>query len=896
MWARIRTLSSGLFRRQRMENDMAEEMESHLAARTEDLIRRGVPAADAARQARLEFGPLPHYHEEAREARGLRWIYEFIGDAGYALRQYRQHPAFTILAVMVLAIGIGANTALFSAIDAVLLRMLPVQHPEQLRHLEWSSRKPDFSTSYSGRTEKGDGGERIGWSVSYPVYEYLRDHNSSYSGITTAGRTERLNVSIDGGPELVDGLKVAGNYFSTLESHALIGRTLLPEDDRAGAISSVAVLSHGYWERRFGSNPGVLGRKLVANGIPNMVVGVMPKGWCGVDPSKCPDVILPMSQRPLVDGSQDMLQKPEFWGFEVIGRLKDGVSDARASAEIELLMRQKILAYHPKNDYDPPRVVMRPAGQGMDDLRRDLKRPLMILGWAVGSVLVIACANIGGLLLSRAAARKREIVTRLALGAGRGRLIRQLTTETLVLSTLGCLAGLALAPLTANSIARLFLTEERPIGVSADLNLRVLAFSAALCVATGLILGLAPALNAARADLVSGLKASNAGVYRSRFRAGKILIAVQVIFALVLTAGSALFVRTLINLKSEPLGFRPENLLTFQLDPTMNGYRGPRAANFHEEVVKRIAALPGVRSASMSRWGILSGSATVDQVNLPGSKPVDIRVHYVAPRFFETMGFPMLDGRDVTFADREQSKPVMIINQTLARIAFSGQNPVGRTLPMDRAVEIIGLAADTKFDALRKAYPPTVYIPFRQDRVFSMTYVIRTDAEPGSLLAAIRNAVQAVDANVPLFEVRTQVEQINRNIKRERVFASLLSGFAVMSLVLACLGIYSTLAYQVTQRTSEIGIRMALGARRSEVVALVMRESVVPVLLGIGVGTGAAIVAGRLVQSMLYGLKPGDPATLVAVGIALLGSALAAAWLPARRASRIAPMEALRYE
>jgi len=367
--------------------------------------------------------------------------------------------------------------------------------------------------------------------------------------------------------------------------------------------------------------------------------------------------------------------------------------------------------------------------------------------------------------------------------------------------------------------------------------------------------------------------------------------------AVVLTAGSALFVRTLVNLKSEPLGFSPENLLTFQLDPTLNGYRGERVWNFHQNTLKRIEAVPGIRAASMSRWGVLSGSATSDEIKTPDGKSVPVRVHYVAPRFFETLGFALLVGRDLSWADNETAKPVIVVNQVMARQVFPGRNPVGEVINFnDRPTTIVGLSTDTKFERLRRASPATVYVPFRQNRQFSMTYVVRSQSDPKALLPAIRDAVRGVDPNVPLFEVKTQLEQLDLNIKPERLFASLLSGFAALSLLLACLGIYSTLAYQVTRRTSEIGVRMALGARRPAVVALVMRESAIPVILGVAVGIGTALAAGRMVKSFLYDLEPGDPVTLVAVGAALLASALVAAWVPARRAARIAPMEALRYE
>jgi predicted permease len=897
MWTRVRSWLASLMQRKRIERDMADEMEFHLAARTEDLIRRGLSREEASRQARLEFGAVEGYKEKCRESLGLRLVDELRADLRYSWRQLGKSPTFSILAVAILAIGIGANTAVFSAIDAVLLRMLPVKQPEQLRRLEWTARRTGFCRSYNGSSRPNAAGERLYWSISYPVYQYLRDHTSTFSGLITFSEFGRVGVTIRGHAELAGGQIVSGDYFTTLGANALFGRILAPEDDQPGGLSSVAVLSYAYWQRRFGGDAGVLGQTISVNGTPVVIVGVLPKGWCGVNPYWCPDLVLPMALQPVVFVGPDVLKKPDHWYFEVMGRLKVGVAEEHARAEMELLLQQAILGYQPRDEYDSPRVSLRPGGSGVDSLRYELSRPLTILAWAVGAVLLIACANLAGLLLARATARQREMGMRLALGAGRGRLIRQLLTESLLLSALGGGAGIVLAHLVGDSIARLFVRGDQPLGVEITLNLSVLAFSIGLCTLTGIAFGLAPALRATRVDLLSALKTAGASGDRLRFRLGKGLIAVQVALSLVLAVGSALFVRTVINLRSESLGFRPENLLVFQLNPTLNGYREQRLLNLHEEVVKRIAELPGVRSASMSRWGLLSGSRTSDGVNLPGQKGVNVDVHYVCPRFFETMGIPLLLGRDMAWTDRENSQRVMAINETLTKQLFPGQNPVGQTLQMgNKPVEIIGVAGDTKFDSLRAAVRPTVYVPFRQNAQFSMTYAVRSEVEPKALIAAVRRAVESVDRNVPLYEVRTQAERINESMRRERLFASLLSGFALLALALACLGIYGTLAYLVTRRTPEIGIRLALGAKPADVVSLVLRESTAPVMAGVVIGIAGSLAAGRLVESTLYGLRPRDPVTLLIAAAVLAGSALLAGWLPAHRASRIAPMEALRHE
>jgi predicted permease len=398
-------------------------------------------------------------------------------------------------------------------------------------------------------------------------------------------------------------------------------------------------------------------------------------------------------------------------------------------------------------------------------------------------------------------------------------------------------------------------------------------------------------------DLMNTLKAAGSNMGRCRFRLGKALVSAQVGVSLVLVAGAALFIRTLINLQSVPLGFRPENLLVFQLDPTLNGYRDQRLLDFHETVLKRLDQIPGVRSASMSRWGLLSGSRTSDGVNAPGGKDIPVNIHYVAPRFFETMGIPVTAGRDIAWTDRENAPLVMAINRALAAKLFPGLHPVGRTaLYGGKQVQIVGVCGDTKFDSIRDAVRPTAYIPFRQNSQHSMTYVMRSDLEPRAIIPPARAAVEEVDRNVPMFEIRTQAQRIDETIRRERLFAALLSGFAAVAVLLACLGIYGTLAYLVARRTPEIGLRLALGAVPRSVISMVLRESMLPVMLGVALGVWGAASASQLVKSMLFGLKPNDPATVGAVAVLLVTSTLLAAWWPARRASRIEPSIALRHE
>jgi predicted permease len=468
-------------------------------------------------------------------------------------------------------------------------------------------------------------------------------------------------------------------------------------------------------------------------------------------------------------------------------------------------------------------------------------------------------------------------------------------TESLLLALLGGALGVALARGGGDALAAALSTGDGALGVTAALNPRVLAFSLALCVLTGLLFGLAPALRATGLDLATALRASGAAARGSGFRIGKALITVQVALSLVMVVGSALFVRTLLNLRSERLGFRPEGLLLFQLNPTLNGYKGERLYAFHQGVVEALESVPGVVSASMSRYGLLSGGRTSDGIQLAGQPDISVRIHYVAPRFFETLSFPMLAGRDLAWSDREGSPRVAVVNQALASRLWGERNPIGEQALMSGAsLEVVGLASDTKFDTLRQAAPPTVYLPYRQNFASSMTFVVRTDGDPRRLVEAVRRTVAALDPQVPPYAIRTQAEQIDLAMRRERVFAALLSGFALLTLGLAGLGVYGTLAYLAARRTPEIGVRVALGAGRGRIVRLILGESSAPVLLGIAIGLWSALAAGRLVSGMLFGLQPQDTASLAASAAILLACALAAGLVPAWRASRIAPVEALR--
>jgi predicted permease len=523
----------------------------------------------------------------------------------------------------------------------------------------------------------------------------------------------------------------------------------------------------------------------------------------------------------------------------------------------------------------------------------------------MGAVLLVACANITGLLLTRAAAREREITLRLSLGAGRGRVMRQLLTESVLLAALGGLVGAGLAWLARSSLLPALNQDQDPIELTLGFSGWVLAFGIALCLTVGLVCGLVPAIRATRrgARLVTARAIHSGSKGASRLFAGKTLVVVQVALSLVLLVGAGLFTRSLINLRAQALGFRPDHLLLFQLDASTAGYEGQRLADFYQQVLARVSAMPGVTSTGFSRHGLLSGGSTRDGIRVAGAPAgqgdLHVHIHFVSPDYVRTMGIPLLAGRDVGFEDRETSPPIALVNQALAARIGQG-SPIGRQVlygeKEPRPIEIVGLVGDARFSEIRRDAPPTFYVPFRQARQHRMTYAVRVSGEPASLVAPIRDAVAAIDPNVPMHAIRTQEEQIDTAFQQDRVFAYVASGFGVLALVLACLGIYGTLAYGVARRRAEIGVRLALGATRGSVVAMFVRETLLPLAAGTAAGLGGAVAAGRLVESQLFGVKPGDAATIAATSATLVLAALAAAWLPSRRASSVDPVSALRQE
>ena len=901
---RLSSWLKAVFGRRRLERDMAAEMAFHLQARADHWIAQGLSPAEAARRAKLEFGAVDAYKDDCRQARGLRWLDELRGDLTYAARTLRAAPVFTLVAVSILAVGIGANTAIFSVVEAVLVRQLPVADPGALRQLAWvEPPNREWQMRYDGSTRPTADGGRVMTSFAWPTYTQLRDRTTTFSSLFLFA-TRAINLDTSGRAQQAQALVVSGTFADGLGVPPLIGRGIRPEDDRVDA-TPVVVLSHRLWQTAFGGDSRVVGRTIRVNATPAVVVGVAGPMFEGVQLGQPFDVMLPLaSAAASVEGSERPLDERR-WAFGVMGRLRPGVDDARATAETDAVFRTAIPAEYAR-DAHPPRLVLQPGGQGLDRLRVAYARPLYVLTAVMAVVLCIACANVAGLLLMRTAARQREMAMRLALGAGRARLIRQLLTESVVLAALGGAVGLGLAYVVRGGLLPAINRDELPIELSLGSSPWMLAFSMATCLIVGLACGILPALRATPAGATSTLgrvvSARQSGA--PRLFAGRTLIAVQVALSLVLVVGAALFIRSLVNLRSQALGFRADHVLLFRMDATTAGYADGRLLDFYEQVLERVSALPGVETAAFSRWGLLEGGATRDGIRVPGAPAgqadIGVHVHYVSPGFFATMGIPLLAGRDVSAQDRETSPRIAVINEALARlIAGSGPAAVGRPFLFespDKPVEVVGLVGDARFASLRDRTPPTMYLPYRQYRQHRMSFAARVSGEPTALTESVRQAVAGVDGNVPLFGVRTQVEQIDVAVRQERVFAWLASGFGVLALTLACLGIYGTLGYGVARRWPEIGVRVALGATRRDVVSLILRESLTPVLVGATAGVGLALATTRVVQSELFEVAPRDPMTLVTATGTLVLAAAIAAWLPARRAASVDPTTALRAD
>jgi predicted permease len=758
-----------------------------------------------------------------------------------------------------------------------------------------------------GDTSKTATGQYISTSFSYPVYRQLRAESHSFDNLFAFKDISRFTVTLNGHAEVVPGEMVSGNFYQGLEVATAAGRPILPSDDSSGG-EPVAVISDAFWAQQFGRSPGAIGQTIQLNRIPVTIVGVNSPSFLGAGVGRAAEIFVPLAMQPqlIPHPKGSLLEDADYWWLQIMGRLKPAVAP-QTESELEVAFDSAVKATLPiKQDTSLPRLSVSDGSRGLDHLRRDFARPIYVLMALAGLVLLVACANLANLLLARSAARQREMSVRLALGAGRMRIIRQVLTESMLLAALGCMAGLALGYAGRNIIPNLVSTPWEPSVLQLKFNWQVLAVTIAVSLLTGLLFGIAPAWQATHSDVNTGLKeTSRASSGRRRGFAGKTIVVMQICLSALLVIGSGLFLRTLSNLYATQIGFRPDNILLFDIDPPSTRYPAGQGVAVHRRIEEKIATIPGVESVTLTSDPLIANDSSIDTFAPSGravhaGQPTEAWSNHVGVHFFETMGIPILYGRSFDDQVTATSPKLAVVNQRLAEQFFPGENAIGSTFNTgdpQHPIEIVGICANTKYENLRSEPPPTFYLPYVQhEDPGPMTYEVKMAAAGEDVIGPIREAVRAIDKDLPLIDIRSQVAQIDATTTQERVFAVLTTSFGGLALVLACIGIYGIMAYTVSRRTNEIGIRMALGAQVRSVVLMVLGEATWLVGIGLALGILVAIGLARLVRSMLYGLGPFDAITFIGASLLLLAVALLAGWGPARKASRINPVIALRHE
>jgi predicted permease len=911
-----------LTQRDRKEAELREELQFYLEEEAEERRQEGLRGPDAIWAARRELGNFATIQEDTRAVWGWTLLEQLYQDLRYALRAMRHNPAFTVLAVLSLALGIGANTAIYSFLDAILLRSLPVADPDSLALLNWHSKEArgarpnhvmhgmDGSTWSDGKKGKNSG------IFPYGAFDLLQKDTSVFSSLFAYYPTDKRNLTIKGQAEIANGEYVSGDYFRGVAVPPAAGRLILADDDRPGA-TLVAVISARLSQRRFGSAANAVGQSILIDNLPFTVVGVTPPEFYGVDPAANPDFYVPLHTNLVLDGDVSWAKTPEvyldqnhYW-VEMMGRLRPGVSLARAQAVLAPVFHRWVAstATNARELESLPELTLREGADGVGSLRRQYSKPLYLLLTMVGLILAIACANTANLLLSRAASRTREMAVRLSIGAGRLRVIRQLLTESVLLASAAGALGLLLAQWSMRFLTLLLANGEENFSLRAELSWRVLGATFVISMLCGAAFGLAPAIQSARADVVRALKAGRAAEPGGRVRVAfwrvslsQALVVSQIVFSVVLLAAAALFVRTLSNLQSIQMGFNRENVLLFELNARQAGHRDPEILAFYENLRTRFAAIPGVRGATLSHASLLGAGRRLE-IRISGELAPDTWILHTGPRFFSTMQIPMLLGREIDERDRPGSAGVVVVNERFAKLHFGNGNPLGRHItrggPHPREMEIVGVASNAHYGRLKDDTQPLAYLPYNQEdspRAQAMVYAMRTAGDPLAYVNTVREIVQQADSRIPVMNLMTQAAEIDHAMNQEIIFARLCTGFAILALVIAGVGLYGTMAYAVTRRTGEIGIRMALGAQRGAVVRMILRQVVMLAGVGGAIGLLAALAASRLVESFLFGVRASDPLALISAVAILISAALLAAYVPARKASRIDPVAAIRCE
>jgi predicted permease len=889
----------GLLRKEPRERELADEMESHLQLHIEDNLRAGMSAAQARREAIMKLGGIEQTKESYRERRGLPLFETTLQDCRYAFRLLRKNPGFTLVAVLTLALGIGGNTAVFSVMNSVLLRHLPVPHPEQLVHLVLPNEQPPGA----GNTGDGD------TSFSEPVLEQLRKEHAAFSDLMAYVplAIDKVAVRIGADPEEAEADMVSGNFFSGLGTAFARGRGFTLEDETSHAPA--AVLSYSYWTARFARNPSILGQTIYVKGLPFTVVGVTGQGFYGIERGSSTDFWIPLQNRPELNAwgmpasGNTLYGTPTWWCLRLIGRLQPRVSIPQALAILDPTFQRSAMiglgTPDPKNR--KPVLALAPA-RGIQVVRDQYQQPIEILMAMVGLVLVIACANVAMLLVARNSARQREFTMRISLGAGPGRLLRQLLAESLLLVAAGAALGWIFA-VSASSALAAWSQIELPF----SLDRSVLLFTLAISLVCAVVFGLAPLRNVLSASASSVLKTSNAPAQRSKKSAwaGKVVIAVQMALCLILLVGAGLLIRSLRNYETLPLGLRTDGLLVFGTSP-LTTHSDDEKARFYQTLLERLRVVPGVESATLMGNRLGSGWSDNNEFAIDGVLPtgsfeqVGVRSNDVGSDYLHTLGIPILQGRDISDSDSRTARKVAVVNQTFVDRLLPKGDPLGHSIggtKPENMYTIVGVAADNKYTGVDEKPRAMAYIPYCQRRSISdMQVELHTTGNPEALIPSVRAVLHDLDPNLPMQKPMTQRAQFDQSFSQARLFARLAMFFGLIAALLVATGLYGTLAYRVSLRTSEIGVRMALGAQRTAVLWMVLRESLLISVAGVAIGVPLAIGGAQLMRSMLFGVMPGDSRSFVGALLGVTLVALIASAIPARRAASVDPIVALRYE
>lgn len=911
LFSSLRSFARRIIHRQEVDNDLDDEIRSQLELMVDQKIEKGMNRDEARRAAKIDLGGVEQVKEQVRAARTGVWFDTLLQDVRFGLRMLRKNPGFTTVVVLTLALGIGVNTAIFSFMDSILVRQLPVRDPSSLVTLNWHSQLGfTFSMHCDGCTDNSTKSGIVADIFPYPVFDLFRKNDSLFSSVFAYCSARNLSLIIRGRAGVAKGEYVSGDYFRTLGLAPGAGRLIIPDDDQISA-APVAVLSWGFSQGYFGGPQKAVGQSVVINGIPVVVVGVAPPEFFGVDPAANPDIYLPLKKAPVLTAASSVsitgawyLDQNSYW-VQMMARLRPGVTLAQAQAALAPQFHQwEQSARTTRNAGTPlPFLVMGDGARGLEVLRDEYSKPLYVLMTLVAIILAIACANVAGLLLARGAVRRREMALRICVGAGRGRVVRQLLTESVLLASFGGILGVFFAVWGVRFLTLLLANGRANFTLHAKLNWQVLAAAAALSLLTGIFFGLAPALQSTRVDVMPALKEVRAGQSRTRGRMGlrQILVVSQIALTLPMLAAAGLFVRTLSNLQHVELGFNRENLLLFTLNARQAGHQNAELIDLYNNLRQRFSAIPGVRRVTLSASALIGEGWWGTNVLVSG-KTINTRFLSVGPDYFGTMQVPLVLGRGIDERDQSTSTPVAVINELFAKANFDGENPIGQHLTFlnkaHRELEVVGVSKDTRYGDVKRAPAPVVYFAYNQGvwPVDDMTYAVRTASDPLAYVNNIRETVHQADPRLPVQNVRTQAAQIDQTMSQEITFAKLCTAFAILALTIASVGLYGTMSYDITRRIGEIGIRIALGAQRGDIVRTVLGKGVALVTTGTVIGLCASLGLTRLVASQLWGISTTDPRTFAAVIAVILVVGLAACLVPARRAMKVDPMVALRHE